>query len=154
APSEASESISATLGALTRPRSLGKFLRSTQAMSRKYMILVLIIGALAALSADWTEFRGPGGLGISAEKDLPTEWTSQKNIIWKTPLPGPGGSSPITLGKRVFLTCYSGYALDPAKPGNMEDLRRHILCLDRGNGKILWSKEFMPVMPEHKYAGE
>ena len=39
-------------------------------------------------------------------------------------------------------------------PGKMEDLRRHLLCLDRANGKTLWAKEFKPLLPEHKYAGE
>jgi outer membrane protein assembly factor BamB len=36
----------------------------------------------------------------------------------------------------------------------MEDLRRHLLCLDRTTGKTLWAKEFQPLLPEHKYAGE
>jgi outer membrane protein assembly factor BamB len=117
-------------------------------------LLLATFALCSALGADWTEFRGPGGLGVSAEKDLPTEWSSQKNIVWKTPLPGPGASSPITLGKRVFATCYSGYALDPAKPGMMEDLKRHVLCIDRADGKILWCKDFKPELPEHKYAGE
>ena len=60
----------------------------------------------------------------------------------------------MTVGQRVFLTCYSGYAVDQAKPGNMDDLRRHLLCVDRGSGQIRWTKEFPPVLPEHKYAGE
>ena len=36
----------------------------------------------------------------------------------------------------------------------MEDLSRHVLCLDRKDGKILWAKEFEPILPEHNYAGE
>jgi len=121
---------------------------------RANMLLLVALVICAVTGADWTEFRGPGGLGVSAEKDLPTEWSSQKNIVWKTPLPGPGTSSPIALGKRIFLTCYAGYALDPAKPGMMEDLRRHLLCIDRADGKILWCKDFKPELPEHNYAGE
>jgi|GEM_PF-6684042 len=35
----------------------------------------------------------------------------------------------------IFLTCYSGYALDEAKdPGKMDDLRRHVLCVKRRMG--------------------
>jgi outer membrane protein assembly factor BamB len=60
----------------------------------------------------------------------------------------------VVQGKRVFVTCYSGYGLDVKEPGNMEDLRRHVVCLDRASGNTLWAKEFMPVLPEHKYAGE
>jgi outer membrane protein assembly factor BamB len=91
---------------------------------------------------------------VSTEKDLPVEWSSKKNIVWKTKLPGAGGSSPVVAGDRVFLTTYTGYALDVANPGKQEDLRRHVLCLDRKNGKVLWTKEFEPVLPEHQYHGE
>jgi outer membrane protein assembly factor BamB len=106
------------------------------------------------LGADWTEFRGPNGLGISTEKGLPVQWSDDKNIVWKTKLPGPGTSSPVTTGDRVFLTCYTGYAVNADKPGSMEDLRRHVLGLDRESGTIRWAKEFQPELPEHKYQGE
>src|SRR5262249_51542497 len=92
------------------------------------------------MGADWRQFRGPDGLATSDEKGLPLTWSSTENIVWKTPLPGPGTSSPVTVGNRIFLTCYSGYAVDAAKPGAMEDLKRHLLCLDRASGKVLWQK--------------
>jgi outer membrane protein assembly factor BamB len=121
---------------------------------RPTLLLLFALVICFTARADWREFRGPGGLGTSSEKGLPVEWSSQKNIVWRTQLPGPGTSSPVTVGNRIFLTCYTGYALDPAKPGNMEDLRRHVLCLERKSGKILWTKDFEPVLPEHKYQGE
>jgi outer membrane protein assembly factor BamB len=121
---------------------------------RQSLYVVSSFVAVLAMGADWAEFRGPGGQGISAEKDLPLTWSSKENIIWQTELPGPGASSPITLGNRIYLTCYTGCALDDKTPGTMEDLRRHLLCLDRTSGRILWTKEFMPVLPEHKYHGE
>lgn len=34
---------------------------------------------------------------------------------WKTALPGPGSSSPIIIGDRVFVTCYSGYGNEVGK---------------------------------------
>jgi len=114
----------------------------------------LLLLAAISLASDWPQFRGPTGQGVSDEKGLPTEWSAQKNIAWKIKLPGAGASSPIILGKRVFLTAYSGYALDTKEPGKMEDLKRHLLCIDRANGNVLWSKAFDPVLPEHKYAGE
>jgi outer membrane protein assembly factor BamB len=116
--------------------------------------LLFLLGTCPVLGADWSEFRGPGGLGVSTEKGVPVEWSSQKHIVWKTRLPGPGTSSPVTAGDRVFLTCYTGYALETAKPGKQEDLKRHVLSLDRKNGKVLWMKDFAPVLPEHKYEGE
>ena len=43
-------------------------------------------------------FRGPDGRGVSDDKGLPLTWNATENIVWKTPLPGFGASSPITLG--------------------------------------------------------
>jgi outer membrane protein assembly factor BamB len=106
------------------------------------------------MGADWEQFRGPGGLGTSTETDLPVQWSARKNIVWRTRLPGPGTSSTVTAGNRVFLTCYSGYAVATDDPGKMEDLRRHVLCLHRKSGKVLWAKEFKPALPEHRYGGE
>ena len=107
----------------------------------------------AAFGGDWTQFRGPGGLGISDEKGTPVNWSSTDNIAWKAELPGPGSSSPIVVGNRVFLTCYSGYGLEPSQ-GEQKELVRHLLCFDRGTGKSLWSKPFEPKLPEHQYQGE
>jgi outer membrane protein assembly factor BamB len=123
-------------------------------MQRRPAILVAAFTVCSLLGADWSEFRGPQGLGTSTETGLPVQWSADKNIVWRTPLPGPGTSSPVTTGKRVFLTCYTGYAVSTDRPGTMEDLRRHILCVDRESGKIIWSKEILPVFPEHKYEGE
>ena len=107
----------------------------------------------AAFGGDWTQFRGPGGLGISDEKGTPVKWSSTENITWKAELPGPGASSPIVVGNRVYLTSYTGYGLEPAK-GEQSELKRHLLCFDRSNGKPLWSQSFDPKLPEHKYEGE
>jgi len=57
-----------------------------------------------ATAANWPQWRGPDGSGISTEKNLPAEWTPTKNIKWKTPIEGRGHSSPIVWGNRIFLT--------------------------------------------------
>jgi len=122
---------------------------------KRLSCVAFLIASFAAeftMAADWTQFRGPGGLGSSDEKGLPVTWSSTKNIAWKTKLPGPGTSSPITLGESVFLTCYSGYGLNAGK-GEMANLIRHVLCLDRKSGKILWTKNFKPALPESRYSG-
>jgi outer membrane protein assembly factor BamB len=118
-----------------------------------YAVWVAVsVGSL--LGADWPQFRGPGGLGSSNEKGVPIEWSAEKNVVWKVKLPGAGSSCPVIQGKRLFVTCYAGYGIETKNPGNMDDLRRHLLCLDRAIGKPLWEKEFRPVLPEHKYIGE
>lgn len=92
-------------------------------------------------ATDWRQFRGPGGLGISSAKGLPVTWSADSNIAWKTALPGPGSSSPIVLGKKVFVTCYTGYGENMRDTGDIKNLKRHLLCLDRDSGKVLWTKE-------------
>lgn len=129
--------------------------------SRLLATMIVVIGAatlattLAATlaAADWTQFRGQGGLGTSDQTGLPTTWSSTENIVWKAEMPGPGASSPITLGDRVFITCYSGYGLEPNE-GDQQDLLRHLLCVNRKNGETVWHKKFQPKLPEHKYRGE
>jgi outer membrane protein assembly factor BamB len=105
---------------------------------------------LAAGAADWPGFRGPGGLSIASDKELPTTWDDTKNIVWKTKMPGRGGSSPITVGDRVLVTCYSGYGV--GGDGKQSDLQRHLLCLDRKSGEIKWSKEIKAALPETEYS--
>ncbi len=124
-------------------------------MSRQLTAFVIVCLSFlnVSSSAEWMQFRGPGGLGISDEKNLPVKWTSDENIAWQLDLPGPGASSPIVVGNRVYLTCYTGYGLEPAK-GDQKDLKRHLLCIDRGSGEEKWRKTFEPKLPEHQYQGE
>lgn len=116
---------------------------------------ILLAGSLAgqAGAEEWVQFRGPGSMGISTATGLPTEWDAAKNVVWKTKLPGPGGSSPVIVGDRVYLTSYTGYAENIETPGDMNNLVRHLICLERASGKILWTKEFKAKMPESEYVG-
>src|SRR5262249_59765848 len=118
-------------------------------------IAAVLLFALAssAMSADWRQFRGPTGQGTSGEKELPVKWSADDHITWKVKLPGAGASSPIVLGGRIYITCYSGYRLDTKEPGNQEDLRRHLLCLNRKDGRAVWSKGLTPVLPGHRHSG-
>lgn len=115
-----------------------------------------ILGGLVACSlttaGDWTRFRGENGTGISADADVPLKWSDTENVKWRTELPGAGFSSPIVVGDRVVVTCYSGYGVDPRNPGEMEDLKRHVVCVNRTSGKILWTATVPAVLPEDPYA--
>jgi len=105
----------------------------------------------AVQAADWPQFRGPGGLGLSDARGLPVTWSGEQNIAWKTELPGPGSSSPIVVGDRVFVTCYSGYGIPGQDGGEVERLKRHLVCLNLGDGKILWDKAVAAKTPEEPY---
>ena len=102
-------------------------------------LLSLTVISTANGQDDWPRFRGAGGNGI-AESSVPTEWSPDKNIKWKTELPGAGCSSPIVIGGKIFVTCYSGYGEARNNVGNKEDLQRHVVCIDQETGKELWSK--------------
>ncbi len=112
---------------------------------------IFIIGFLVqtTLADDWPQFRGPDSLGVSKAKNLPVTWSDTENLIWKTAMPGSGSSSPIALGGKLYLTCYSGYGLDQ-DGGKMEDLAFHLVCIDGRSGAILWDKRIKPVLPESK----
>jgi len=118
-----------------------------------------VVLVASARGADWPRFRGPGGLAISEEKGLPVTWGKGENIAWRSDLPGAGSSSPIVIGGRIYLACYSGYAVPGEPKGSMDDLRRHVLCLDAASGKILWKTDVESKLPdqttirdEHGYA--
>src|SRR5438552_11877009 len=67
--------------------------------------LLLALPQLARLSADdnWPQFRGKQA-GVVEGKGLPETWSTTKNVVWKTEIPGSGWSSPIVWGDRIFLT--------------------------------------------------
>jgi len=73
-------------------------------------VVVALCVSLGAANEDWPQWRGPGGHGISAEPNLPTEWSAAEagkpavNIKWKTEIPGRGHSSPIVWRNRIFVT--------------------------------------------------
>ena len=110
--------------------------------------LAVLMITLAATSEGWAEnwpqFRGPTGLGIAREANLPICWSieSGENVAWKTPLVGQGHASPIVWGDRVFVST-ARWA---------EEVRRreevipehHVLCYATGDGELLWDTLVSP----------
>ncbi len=119
-------------------------------MRSRTLLAVAILALLTASApaADWPQFRGPHGLGIADDRDLPVTWGPGSNLAWKIELAGAGSSSPIVIGDRIFLTDYTGYGLAGRTAGNLGRLRRHLLCMDRKGGKLLWRREVTAVRPE------
>jgi len=116
-------------------------------------LALVLLSTIFLTGADWTRFRGPEGTGVSDATGLPTRWSATENVVWKTPLPGFGASSPIVLGQQAFLTCYSGYGLDQNTPGQQASLQLHVLCLDLPTGKVVWDQKLAPQTPETPYDG-
>ena len=113
----------------------------------------LLVGLAPASASDWLRYRGPNGFGINADGMVPpTEWDASKNMKWKIALPGPGHSCPIIVGDHVYLTCWTGYGVGDDL-GDQKDLRLHLLCIDRKDGKTVWSEAIEPSLPEERYGG-
>ena len=106
-----------------------------QNLFRFSMLLTIVVGHTAsdAISGDWPRFRGPNGDGTSSDAGVPTEWGDSKNLKWKLKLPGAGFSSPIVVGKHVFVTAYTGSG---------GEVKRYVLCIDRETGQEIWSKSY------------
>ncbi|TWU23803.1 outer membrane protein assembly factor BamB family protein [Bythopirellula polymerisocia] len=121
--------------------------------------LVIFLAIFAVLSpcafaSDWPRFRGPNGSGVNPDSEpTPTTWTDSENVKWDIDLPGPGSSCPIVVGDKVFVTCWSGYGLDRNEPGDQAALKRHLVCVNRQNGEVLWDQAVDPYLPEDEYGG-
>ncbi|MCE9544838.1 MAG: PQQ-like beta-propeller repeat protein, partial [Planctomycetia bacterium] len=105
--------------------------------------LLLVVGGANSpqvpREANWPQFRGPGSLGTSEAHGLPVKWSPTENVVWKTPMPGYGASSPILWGDAIYVTGYSGYGQSQEHPGEQANLKLHLSKLSRADGKILWT---------------
>src|SRR5262245_39881391 len=88
-------------------------------------IAVIFVGQTSH-AADWPAWRGSNNNGITTEA-APLTWSRTQNVRWKVPLPGPGNSTPIVVGDRIFLT----QAVDGGK-------QRSLIAYQRADGKKLW----------------
>ena len=129
----------------------------------RILLVIVFLSSAALLSvtagaANWPQWRGPGGMGISTEKNLPVEWSTTKNIKWKTPIAGRGHSSPVVWGNKIFLTtAIEGDVVPGAKavthvveggqvflhPDSVGADRKHtfkVLAVNADTGKVLWEQ--------------
>jgi outer membrane protein assembly factor BamB len=87
-----------------------KICRRLPALAGRSLFAAILLLAGSTVFAQWPQWRGPGGHGVSAERNLPTEWSPAEdgkpavNIKWKTAIPGRGHSSPIAAHGLVFVT--------------------------------------------------
>jgi outer membrane protein assembly factor BamB len=75
----------------------------------------------------WPRWRGPSGQGVVTGTGYVDTWSATQNVVWKTPVPGRGNSSPIVWGDHIFLTtAYEG------------GRRVSLLAYSRSTGRQLW----------------
>ena len=120
---------------------------------KSLLVLVFAVTTLqAATSTDWPRFLGPTGAAIVAESKVPLKWSDSENIVWKAEMPGPGSSSPIVFGDKVFITCWTGYG-DKEGASDMSKLTRHLICLNRADGKVQWDAKVPSAVEEDPWRG-
>lgn len=103
--------------------------------------MLVALAAVGPEAAQWPQFRGPDGQGHSSERGLPLEWSESRNIVWKTPVPGVGWSSPVVAGGRVWMTT----AVDSGegRRGGASSLR--VLAFDEATGRELVNVELFQL---------
>lgn len=102
-----------------------------------FAILLLATADAPAPEDVWPQWRGPTGDSIAPGRGLPTHWSKTENIVWQTPLPGWGNSTPAIWKDTIFLT-------------TQEEERLIFLALDRVSGKILWQRDVGKGTPRRK----
>ena len=101
-------------------------------------LLLCLLGTIA-IAQDWPQFRGPAGDGHSPATDLPTQWGEDKNVVWKSALPGRGWSSPTLVGDRIYLT--AAVATGNDQDALKADRSLRTLCINARFGDIVWNTE-------------
>ena len=81
----------------------------------------------------WPRWRGPSGQGLVGDSGYPDRWSATDNVVWRTPVPGSGNSSPIVWDDHIFLTT-----------GRDAGRRLFVLAYRRSDGALLWETEVAP----------
>jgi len=110
----------------------------------------------------WPSFRGREASGIADGQHLPDHWSpaSGENILWRTPIPGLGHSSPIVWGDLVFVTtAISSRDNATFKPGLYGDgdasedrspQRWLLYAIDKRTGRVRWTRTAAQGEPRNK----
>lgn len=84
-------------------------------------------------AADWPQFRGPEGNGLSDAKNVPIRWSPDASAAWSVEIPGSGWSSPVISEGKVYLTSAVSDAAG--------EVGLNAICVDAATGAIVWNKE-------------
>jgi outer membrane protein assembly factor BamB len=135
-----------------------------------FVAIYLHAGACMSL-ADWPQFRGPTGQGISNASQLPIDFGLDRGLKWQTPIAGKGWSSPVIAGGRVWLTTAITTTASPEKRAKLLEgaalpqtkdvagsVELRAICLNLEDGKPLHDVSLAtfdspePIHPLNSYA--
>ena len=86
----------------------------------------------------WPRWRGPSGQGVVKGKGYPDRWSSTQNVLWRTPIPGRGHSSPIVWENQIIVTT-----------SRDDGHRLSIISYRRSDGEHLWETDIPDGPGEH-----
>ncbi len=92
--------------------------------------LCVVVFAEQGVAQDWPHWRGPSFDGATSVTGLPARFGPKENVAWVTAMTGPAASTPIVVGKRIFLTST-----------DKEGGRLLAVCVDRESGALLWERD-------------
>ena len=138
----------------------------------RLFIIVLTVASSASLAQtgiaddEWPQFRGPEGQGRTEITGLPLTWSETENVVWKTPLPGEGHSSPVISGNQIWVTSAIAEKLSDEEmqkrlatiknPQSLQlagAMQLQAICVNRDSGKILHAVTLFTIpAPEPKHA--
>jgi outer membrane protein assembly factor BamB len=111
---------------------------------------------------DWPQFRGIRASGVDDKHPAPLTWNVEKkqSVVWKTPIPGLGHSSPVVWGDAIYLTtAISGRKDSNIRVGLYGDINPvaddtahewRVYCLDKKTGAIRWQQSAAKGVPKVK----
>jgi len=112
---------------------------SPHSMKHTLALIGGVVGACALSAANWPQFRGPTGQGLSTETRVPLTWSAKSNILWRASIPGEAWSSPVVWGRHVFLTT-----------ATESGASCRVMALDAKTGKVRWERELFRQVTRKK----
>jgi len=105
-----------------------------------FLLIGIAIAKAGVAASNWPQFRGPDACAVASDGEPVVHFGPTSNVLWQVALP-PGNSSPVIWGDRIFLTAF-------------DNPRLQAICLDRSDGKVLWSHTLAAdkIEPTHRTA--
>jgi outer membrane protein assembly factor BamB len=106
---------------------------------RQWVVILAVVMLVPGLAwgSNWPQWRGPTGDSVSTETHVPVQWDEKTNVLWKTPLPELGTSTPAIWGDALFIT-------------TQDDDKLLGMKLDRRSGEIVWTRQIGTEAAERK----
>ncbi len=89
---------------------------------------------------NWSGFRNDGS-GIVTTTKLPTKWSPEEGIAWRTDIPGYGQSAPVVWQESIFLTSSEGPFQEQG----------YVHAFDLESGKKRWTTEVAATTKVENY---